>query len=109
VQATAGDVLRVTVCALGAAGLQLDATVHDSVLLETDVRGAEEVAAGAERLMIRASAQVLGEPLRVDCKIIRPGKRLLEPGGPSRTWDRVWRLLAQLPPSRLFKAGDAFT
>jgi hypothetical protein len=107
VQATAGEVLRAAVCALGAAGFQIDATVHDSVLLEVDAAGADDDAGEAERLMVAASAQVLGEPLRVDCTVVRPGGQLLEPGGPAETWARIWRLLAELPPSRLFREAGA--
>jgi hypothetical protein len=107
VQATAGEVLRVAACALGAAGFQIDATVHDSVLLEADSAEADAAAGQAERLMVAASAEVLGEPLRVDCRLVRPGGRLLETGGPVETWSRIWRLLAELPPSRLFREGGA--
>jgi hypothetical protein len=102
VQATGGEVLRLAVCALGAAGFQIDATVHDSVLLEVDAGRAEEAAREAERLMIRASVEVLGEPLRVDVRVIPAGQRLLDEGGPAETWGRIWRLLAELPASDLY-------
>jgi hypothetical protein len=102
VQATAGEVLRVAVCALGTAGFQIDATVHDSVLLEVAARWAEEAALAAERIMVAASVAVLGEPLRVSCQIVRPGERLLEAGSPTATWERLWRLLAGLPSEQLF-------
>jgi hypothetical protein len=102
VQATGGDVLRVAVCALGAAGFQIDATVHDSVLLEVDAGDADRAAHEAERIMVAASVAVLGEPLRVDSRVVRPGERLLDAGGPADTWRRIWRLLSELPPSELF-------
>jgi hypothetical protein len=102
VQAAGGEVLRVAVCALGAAGFQIDATVHDSVLLEVDEAGAQDAAHEAERIMRAASQAVLGEPLRVDNRIVSPGQRLLDRGSPTETWDRIWRLLGELPASQLF-------
>jgi hypothetical protein len=102
VQATAGEVLRVTVCALGAAGFQIDATVHDSMLPEVDARWADEAAREAKRIAVAASVAVLGEPLRVSVQIVRPGGRLLEPGPPTATWERLWRLLEGLPNEQLF-------
>jgi hypothetical protein len=102
IQATGGEVLRVAVCALGAAGFQIDATVHDSVLLEVDAADAQDAAHEAERIMVAASAAVLGEPLRVDVRLVGPGQRLLERGPPTVTWERVWRLLRELPASELF-------
>jgi hypothetical protein len=96
VQATGGEVLRVAVCALGGAGFQIDATVHDSILIEVDVGDADDAAREAERIMVAASVAVLGEPLRVDATIVRPGGRLLESGKPTATWQKVWRLIRDL-------------
>jgi hypothetical protein len=83
----------------------MDATVHDSVLVEVDARDVEDAAREAERIMVAASVAVLGEPLRVDRRIVLPGQRLLEDGGPTETWNRIWRLLAEPPPAALFR-GD---
>jgi hypothetical protein len=94
VQATGGEVLRIAVCALGAAGLQIDATVHDSVLIEVDAARADDAARDARQIMAEASAAVLGQPCRVKSYIARSGERLWEDGKPSPTWDRVWRLVA---------------
>jgi hypothetical protein len=102
VQATGGDVLRVAVCALGAAGFQIDATVHDSVLLEVDAADAADAAREARKIMVAASVAVLGEPLRVDSWVIGPGGRLLEGGKPTDTWREIWRILEGLPPAELF-------
>jgi hypothetical protein len=99
VQATGGEALRVAICALGAAGFQIDATVHDSIILETDAGAAAEAAAEAVRLMVAASVAVLGEPLRVDTRIVPPGGRLLENKPEDKavkTWNRIWGLLAHL-------------
>jgi DNA polymerase I-like protein with 3'-5' exonuclease and polymerase domains len=95
VQATGGEVLRVAVCALGAAGFRIAATVHDSVLLEADAAVAEGAAKEAQRLMVAASVAVLGEPLRVDPRIVPPGGRLLGRKA-AQTWDRIWGLMARL-------------
>jgi hypothetical protein len=96
IQAEAGEVLRVAVIALGARGFQIDTTVHDSVLIEVDDQDAEEAAREAAQVMIRASGEVLGEPLRVDSRVIRSGGRLLEEGGPTATWNRIWNIVGRL-------------
>jgi hypothetical protein len=100
VQAGGGEVLRVAVCALGAVGFQIDATVHDSVVVEVDAGAVEAAAVEARRLMVAASIAVLGEPLRVDVKVIRPGQRFLDvedDNDPAaKVWRRVWGLLADL-------------
>jgi hypothetical protein len=101
VQATGGDVLRVAVCALGAAGFQIDGTVHDSVLLQVDAGEAEGAAREAKRIMVAASEAVLGERLRIDRRVVGPGERLLEAGKPTETWERLWRLLGGLPNEQL--------
>jgi hypothetical protein len=102
VQATGGEVLRVAVCALGAAGFQIDATVHDSILIEVDTDDVQVAAREAEALMVAASVYVLSEPLRVDSRIVLPGERFLEEGPPTDTWNRIWRLLRDLPTTELF-------
>jgi hypothetical protein len=100
VQATGGEVLRVAVCVLGAAGFQIVATVHDSVLIEVDADVAAGAALEAERLMVAASVEVLREHLRVDPKIVLPGQRLLDveddDDPAAKVWRRVWGLLADL-------------
>jgi DNA polymerase I-like protein with 3'-5' exonuclease and polymerase domains len=97
VQATGGEVLRAAVCALESAGFTLDATIHDAVLLEAEADRIDDVVAEAERLMVRASAVVLDEPLRVERKVLRPGQRLLEKGKALDTWERIWGLLEISP------------
>jgi DNA polymerase I-like protein with 3'-5' exonuclease and polymerase domains len=108
-QATGGEVLRVAVCALGAAGFQIDATVHDSIILEVDAGDAQTAGEIAEGLMVASSGSVLGEPLRVDRRLVLPGERLLDSGPPTDTWNRIWRLLGALPPSELFSKDSLST
>jgi hypothetical protein len=93
VQATGAEVLRAAVCALDGAGISMDATLHDAVLIEADAAVIDAVALKAERLMVRASAAVLGEPLRVQKRVLRPGDRLLEGRKARATWERIWGLL----------------
>jgi hypothetical protein len=93
VQATGGEVLRAAVCALDAASFQLDATLHDSVLIECNAAEADAVKETACGQMVQASRGVLGEPLRVDATVLTPGERWLESGKPQSTWDRILGLL----------------
>jgi hypothetical protein len=95
VQATGAEVLRAAVSALDHAGITINATVHDALLIEADAGEIHAVSEEAERLMIRASAAVLGEALRVGRTVLRPGERLLADGKPRRTWERVWGLLRE--------------
>jgi DNA polymerase I len=96
VQATGAEVLRAAVCALDQAGITINATVHDAVLIEADEAHIDSVVNEAERLMVGASAVVLGEPLRMARMVLRSGERLLGDGKPRRTWEMVWRLLTAL-------------
>jgi hypothetical protein len=93
VQATGAEVLRAAVCALDDARITIGATVHDAVLIEADMAQIDGVVAEAESRMIRASAAVLGEPLRVGQTILQPGERLLPAGRARRTWELIWSVL----------------
>ena len=95
VQATGAEVLRAAVCALDQAGITINATVHDAVLIESDASEIDGVVIEAERLMAQASAAVLGKPLRVGRTVLRSGERLLAEGKPRRTWERIWGLLGK--------------
>jgi hypothetical protein len=103
VQATGGEVLRATVCALDAAGLKILATVHDSVLLELPLVDWQARADLAVTTMQAASVAILGEPLRVDVKVIQPGERLLDAGKARDTWNRFQKLIQDTPRLQLFE------
>jgi hypothetical protein len=96
VQATGGEVLRAAVCTLDAAGIQLDATLHDSVLVECDAADMHTVKEVALSRMAETAGAVLGEPLRVDAVKLRPGDRWLEEGKPQDIWEQILGLLERV-------------
>jgi DNA polymerase I-like protein with 3'-5' exonuclease and polymerase domains len=109
VQATAAEVMRLATCYLTEGGLTVCGTVHDAALVEAPADAIDAAAAEAERLMVRASVEVLGVPLRVDRTVVRHPDRLLDPGGRA-TWERVWGLVnppPAAPPTPI--AGDRGT
>jgi DNA polymerase I-like protein with 3'-5' exonuclease and polymerase domains len=75
-QANAAEMLRFAAGYVLDAGVQLDALIHDAVLVECHVADVDDVAEVAEEAMGRASELVLdGFRLRVDRKVTRwPGR-----------------------------------
>lgn len=70
-QGNAADMLRLAAGAICDAGVMLDATVHDAVLVEADAAGIEDVVERSRHAMAWASEQVLGGfRLRTDCEVI---------------------------------------
>jgi DNA polymerase-1 len=66
-QGNAADMLRLAACFICDSGVQLDATVHDAVLVESSADDIEAVVSAARREMDRASELVLhGFRLRTD-------------------------------------------
>jgi hypothetical protein len=94
VQGGAADVTRTACCLISEAGICLLTSVHDAVLIEADENEIESQTDLAERLMVEAGRQVLGDiTLRVDRKIVRHPGRLLMDDKEEEKWD--W-LMAQL-------------
>jgi hypothetical protein len=70
-QGNAADMLRLAACSICDAGLMLDATVHDAVLIEAAAGDIQAAVAGAREAMDRASELVLyGFRLRTDFEVI---------------------------------------
>jgi DNA polymerase-1 len=92
-QAAGGDMLRLAVIAMHAAGITVIAPVHDAVLIEADEARIDEHVACAKELMVKASSVVTnGFPLRVDTKIFAGGQRYFDRRG-AAMWNGVARML----------------
>ncbi|MDF1552456.1 MAG: DNA polymerase [Deferrisomatales bacterium] len=95
VQAAGAEMLRVAVCLLAERGIQVDALVHDAVLVEADVGDIEETVAAAQGAMAEASELVLrGYRLRTDVKITRHPDVFA--GASHPMWPRVWKIVNEL-------------
>jgi hypothetical protein len=71
-QATGADLLRLAVCLLVEAGVQVDAMIHDALVVESPVEEIDAVAARAQEIMCEAGRQLLnGFALQTDALIIR--------------------------------------
>jgi hypothetical protein len=82
IQAAGGDMLRLAVIAMSAAGISVVAPVHDAVLIEADADVIEDHVEVAKALMVEASSVTTGGfPLRVDAKDFRGWKPLLRQAG----------------------------
>jgi DNA polymerase I-like protein with 3'-5' exonuclease and polymerase domains len=66
IQSLAADLLRLVSIALVGEGLTVCSLIHDAVLLECRIDEIDHVVARAIAIMVRASEQVVGIPLRVD-------------------------------------------
>ena len=65
-QSTGGDLLRLCAVGLAHEGIQVDALVHDAVLIESPIADFEDHVARSVVVMQRASEEIVGFPLRVD-------------------------------------------
>ncbi len=64
------------------AGVQLDCTVHDAVLVEADVDDINDAVASTREAMARASRVILeGFELRTDAGVVRWPERYRDPRG----------------------------
>jgi hypothetical protein len=92
-QAGGGDLLRLAVIGLHAAGIKIVATVHDAVLIEAAAEDIEAHAAAARAIMMAASEVVTGGfPIRVGRKVFGPGERYYDKRG-TPLWNRIVRFL----------------
>jgi DNA polymerase I len=81
-QANAADMLRLAACFACEAGVMLDATVHDAVLVDAPAGDIGAAVGAARRAMDRASELVLyGFRLRTDCEVIAWPDRYRDPRG----------------------------
>jgi hypothetical protein len=96
IQGTAAEILHV-LCILGEQqSLGIIAPIHDAIMAEGALAGAEDLARALEALMGDASAAMLqGYRLPSDYKIIRPGEHYEDDRGKAM-WDTVTRLMAKL-------------
>jgi DNA polymerase-1 len=65
-QSTGSDILRLCATALVHEGLQIDALIHDAVLIESPIADFDDHVRRAVAIMQRASEEIIGIPLRVD-------------------------------------------
>ena len=92
-QAAGGDMLRLAIIALVAAGISVAAPVHDAVLIEASETDISEHVEITKALMVQASELVTGGfPLRVDAQVFSNGQRYRDKRGVAM-WNRVARML----------------
>jgi DNA polymerase I-like protein with 3'-5' exonuclease and polymerase domains len=77
IQAHGADVLRVATLLLASQGLQVVSTIHDAVVLTVPEAELSVQQPLIVDILTRAAAVVIGAPIRVDVKVVRPGERLL--------------------------------
>jgi DNA polymerase-1 len=99
-QGNAADMLRLAAGFICDAGLQLDATIHDAVLIEADVDRIDTAVEVARRQMNRASELVLsGYTLRTDVELIRWPDRYRDDRGAAFFDQLMCRLESRLESS----------
>jgi hypothetical protein len=101
-QANAGDMLRLAAGFICDAGLMLDATVHDAVLVEAEAADIDAAVEQAREAMGRASELVLhGFRLRTDFEVVRWPDRYRDGRGAAFFDELMSRLegLLRRPPS----------
>jgi len=89
VQGCGAEILRLASIFLMEHSIQVVCPIHDAFLVECPEQDLEDVAAEAQRQMIRASEYVLkGHRLRVESRLLRHPDRLHDSRG-ENTWTRV--------------------
>jgi hypothetical protein len=99
-QAGGADMLRLAVCYLTDANIQVIGPVHDAVLIEAPVDDIDNTISQARALMAEASRDVLGGrlELRTDVDVVRYPNRYVDGRG-ADMWTSVMRFLEQQPPT----------
>jgi DNA polymerase-1 len=87
VQSTAAEMMRVALVGLWAAGVQVDAVIHDAFLVEAAADRIADTIATTQQVMADASRRVLrgALTLRSDAQVIPPGARF-RPSTGGDTW-----------------------
>jgi hypothetical protein len=100
-QGNAADMLRLAADFICEAGVMLDATIHDAVLIEAGADDIDAAVDQARRAMDRASELVLyGFRLRTDCEVIRWPSRYRDGRGADFFDELMGRLAERLRPDR---------
>jgi hypothetical protein len=95
-QSNAGEMLRLACLLATDRGVVIDATLHDSLLIEAPIADLEAAVAATQAAMAEASAIVLdGFTLRSDAKLFRYPERYMDERG-RRMWDAVWSAIAEI-------------
>jgi DNA polymerase I-like protein with 3'-5' exonuclease and polymerase domains len=92
-QGNGAEILRLACSIATERGIQVDAPVHDAVLVEGPSKSIDEIVTETHEAMAEASGYVLGGPrLRSDAMVVKwPGRYMDERG--AEFWDRVMGLI----------------
>jgi len=95
-QANAAEMMRLACCLTTEHGIQVDAVIHDALLIEAASADIGTAVADTQRLMQRASELVCpGFPLRTDVKVIRYPDHYSDKRG-IHMWETVQNILSDL-------------
>ena len=88
-QAVGAELMRLAAIELTETGVRVCAIVHDAFLIEAPLTEIEEVSAYAERVMRRASEELLGITIRTESALTRYPGRFIDPKGGHDMWVKV--------------------
>ena len=94
-QAGGAELTRVACCFAAARGVEILASHHDSMIVESDSTTIDDVARAATQAMIDAGHELFDFPFKVDTVIVRHPDRYL-PDDAGQMWDRVETIVADL-------------
>jgi hypothetical protein len=95
-QSNGAEMLRLACLLATDRGVVIDATLHDSLLVEAPIADLDATVAATQAAMAEASAIVLdGFTLRSDAKLFRYPERYMDERG-RRMWDSVWSVIAEI-------------
>lgn len=92
-QANGAEMLRLACCLLTEAGINVNAPVHDAVLVESEARLIDDTVKQTQRIMMEASEVILdGFTIQTDAEIVRFPDRYCDDRG-KEMWDAVTSVL----------------
>jgi hypothetical protein len=96
-QATGADLLRLAVCLLVEAGVQVDAMIHDALVVEAPAEEIDTVTARTQEIMCEAGRQLLnGFELKTDALVIRYPDRFADvEEDDAEMWSMTLRMLTE--------------
>lgn len=98
IQATASDILKVSVCLCEQHNISIIAMVHDALLIESTEENIETDTRKTQKLMEDASEAVLHFRLKTDTKIVHYPDRYMDERGEGM-WNTIWKVLDKIDPA----------
>ena len=97
IQSTGAEILRRATILLLLNKIKVIALVHDAVMIEVNLEDVDQTVVDAKYLMVKASEQVIGLPIRVNANIVKYPDRYMDEKG-ENMWNMIWEVVDNYVP-----------